>query len=821
MNTFKDVWVAASSYLKEGISVIAVRDKEQTYNGRVYAPKSAFKWQDYQRRIASEEELSYLLLEKYNTTGFGIVGGKVSGNLEIIDIDVKNWYGIDALLFQSIQTVYPQLWERLRIHKTPSGGYHIIYRIGDHEPEGNRKLCHKLGAHGAAIETRGEGGYVVASPAMGYEVFMNNPIPVITWAERCSIFAICEGFDEQLKMAAKQVESKKKIDTYYDENPFEHFNNSQQALDVLTNNGWRLLSQTNIFAYFERPGQQQRGRIGASFNFNKRIYYIFTSSTELEPSRGYNPSTVLSILQHGGDRKKTYEWLVENGFGKVKKNVEAKLVKSAVINNSNLPANLSNTAKQQYDELSEQLKSKFPYGVFWEENSDFDIVINRYKLEQVAVQFGYKLFKGDILVQVIDGIIHKPTTRQFYDTLRDYVQDEEANTYINIINAYETFIERHGNWLISRLPILDEEKIINDTREVAYKFYTNGVLQITSNEITLLPYTNIDKLIWAHDIRKRAFFTAENGRYSEFLTFATGYSEHVQKVIGYLSHGFKDETTPYIIVLTEECENPEDGGGAGKNVFCRLLEHTTTFTEKPGDQVSYDEKFLQSWNGERLFCISDAPKDFKFSFLKNLSSGDGLIKKLFKDERAVSNKEMPKFILQTNFSFEISDGGLKRRIIPVEFTDFFTKAGGIDVHFGCHFPKGWTDEDWNNYDTIIASSIQQWLKVDCKLFRPQLSEGGWVKQFKQTYGSVVYDLIEELMPKWCVMQNIINDDFKKQIEAFYGDNSIPLGYRPSIKKLHKGIEAYCAKNGIICYINVTMMSGTTKGKRFVKGDIPF
>lgn len=41
--------------------------------------------------------------------------------------------------------------------------------------------------------------------------------------------------------------------------------------------------------------------------------------------------------------------------------------------------------------------------------------------------------------------------------------------------------------------------------------------------------------------------------------------------------------------------------------------------------------------------------------------------------------------MQTNYSYEITDGGLKRRIIPLEFTNFFTDRGGLDVHFKAHF----------------------------------------------------------------------------------------------------------------------------------------
>ncbi|MEY3120896.1 MAG: hypothetical protein RL548_1253, partial [Bacteroidota bacterium] len=149
-------------YLDNGISVIPVRDKPQTFNGREYPVKSAYPWAKWQKELISKGELLHLMTDKYDTNGFGIVGGAVSGNFEIIDIDVKNWDGIDTRLFQDIRSIFPHLFDRLRIHQSPSKGYHILYRILDHTAEGNRKLAFKEGAKEAAIETRGEGGYVVA-----------------------------------------------------------------------------------------------------------------------------------------------------------------------------------------------------------------------------------------------------------------------------------------------------------------------------------------------------------------------------------------------------------------------------------------------------------------------------------------------------------------------------------------------------------------------------------------------------------------------------------------------------------------------------------
>lgn len=807
-------WTTIQSYLNNNLSIIPVYD-----NGEKAKRPAIHSWKQYQTQRITEAAL-WAAMETADTQAVAILAGAVSGNLEVIDIDVKNWYGIDATLFQAIQTLYPDLWAQLRIHRSPSGGYHILYRISDHEPGGNSKLCHKSGSKLAAIESRGEGGYVLAPPSQGYTVFMDNLIPTITWAQRCSLFAIAESLNEEMPRAKKQAESRKQVDTYYDENPYQHYNRSEEGATVLQQNGWTYLKASGPYQYYERPEQSEHGRIAASFNTATRLYYIFTTSTALEGGRAYNPATVLSILQFNGDHKQAYHHLIASGFGRIRPEVERNIIKKAAVNGTSLPANISPQAATDHTILRAHMSDNHPYGIFWEIDEEGKPQIDRLLLVHVAGELGYRLL-DNALVRLSTNIIHPAEMRQLIDELLDYVREEEADTNHSIRRAYETFMERHGEYITTRLPIIQPDDILSDTREVCYKCYGNGVLQITADDSELLSYDHIDKLIRSSSIQPRNYLPHPSGRYSQFIDLAAGLSEHTLRTIGYLAHDYKDETTAYIVVLVEQCENPEDGGGSGKNVFCNLFRHITTITNKPGAQVKYDEKFLQSWNGERVLCLSDVPKSFDYAFLKDLSSNDAILKKLFKDERTVAVHNMPKFIIQTNFSYEVSDGGLRRRIIPIEFTDFFTKVGGIDVHFGCHFPRGWSDEDWGDYDRIMTQAIQEWLHSGLKLTRPSLSTGGWIKQFRQTYGYIAADMVEGCYSDWCRIGDITNEEWKRMIDQYYQENGVAVMHRPSAKRLHKAIHAYCEHHGVVFDGNRTLAGGISKGKSFVAGKVPF
>lgn len=830
------VWNQVEKLLADGISVIPVRDKdEKMKDGSVRVKKSPYnKWKQYQITAISKEELFHQM-EQHNTTAVAMLCGKVSGNLEIIDIDVKWYPGVDALLFKDIENYYPELFSRLRIHQSPSGGYHLVYRVvQDFVIPGNQKLASRLPSEAELLinpkekakcffETRGEGGYVLAPPSMGYVVHKDNQIPTLTPFERESIINICRLYNQVLKPDKSIISGTSFEDNYYDTSPFEHFNLSPSGQNVLLDYGWKPEGRpSGNYIYFTRPlhspTDTKTGGISVGFYTPKRIFHFLTTSTTFDPDQWYNPSSVLAILRFGGDKKLTYRYLVEQGYGRIKPEVEARLVKKKSIQGKPLPPNASASAKELHTSFLAAITDQHPHGIFWQMEED-RFRISRENLYYVANGLGFRYWQQSV-VHIRGFFIHKVTDRYFFDAMKRYIKEEDADMYIEICDTYESFVQRSGPFSITRIQELDESLIIRDTPQTAYKFFANGYLLITAEKYTLNPYENIAGLIWAEAVQPRQFQSAEpGGKYLSFLQLACQYDEqvqYIQRIIGYLAHDFKDETTAYIIVLTEQCEDPKEGGGSGKNIFTNLLSHTITVKSVPGTQTKYDESFMQSWDGERIFAVSDAPKKFDFSFLKELSSGTGLLKKLYKDETTIANGMMPKFIIQTNYSYEVQDGGLKRRIVPLEFTDFFTHKGGVDVHFGCHFPNGWDLDDWIGYDNTIAACISNWLSGGLKLTNHTLSVTGWLKQFDQSYMQLTREFIEANWETW-KDTFVSNSDFNAVYRSFITENNVQKTFELTSLKMNRALQHWCEKEGYVMRQNITKRENGImyKGREFL------
>lgn len=135
---------AALSYTNSGLSVMPVRvDK-----------KPIGKWKRHQERIPAQIEImKWFGKGNYN---LAIVGGQVSGGLLILDFDLR----ADEI-FPAWMQMIGGVGDILPVVKTGKG-FHVYLRCEN--PANNTKLA-RSAAGKVYIETRGEGGYVLAPPS--------------------------------------------------------------------------------------------------------------------------------------------------------------------------------------------------------------------------------------------------------------------------------------------------------------------------------------------------------------------------------------------------------------------------------------------------------------------------------------------------------------------------------------------------------------------------------------------------------------------------------------------------------------------------------
>jgi len=296
---------------ESGISVIPIKS-DGTKSPAVSS------WKPYQSQIATPEELKGWF---QNGNGIGIIGGKVSGNLEILDFDdpdaFSEWWG----LVEKLGGV--DLLKRLVLVETPNGGFHLYYRCQD-GVEGNKKLAQSKDSDGklkVLIETRGEGGYVIApgspegchSLKKLYKFLGGNltEIPAITSEERELLLNAARALDEY-------VEPKRVISgdsNLNGDRPGDDFNAGASWEEILEPHGWEEVEERDEVIYWRRPGKGVG--ISATTNYAGRdTFYNFSSNGHpFEAGTFYTKFEAFTLLEHNGDLTEAAADLAAKDYG--------------------------------------------------------------------------------------------------------------------------------------------------------------------------------------------------------------------------------------------------------------------------------------------------------------------------------------------------------------------------------------------------------------------------------------------------------------------------------------------------------------------------
>lgn len=255
--------------------------------------------------------------------GIGLVCGKISGNLEVIDIDLK--YDLTGNIFadfkKTVSEINGEILKKLVVQKTVSGGYHLVYRC--EVIEGNKKLAQRYAtdaekAKGEKIkvlfETRGERGFIACYPTPGYELVYGSfdKIQTITPEEREVLFSVAYSFNEVVKEYRPPVfQQKKQIKGL---RPSEDYNERGDVVGLLCEYGWTVVGRKGSKILVKRPGDTKTAHSG-NYDEEMKRFSVFTTSTEFEAQTPYMPYAVYCLLKCGGDFTKVPKMLYDEGYG--------------------------------------------------------------------------------------------------------------------------------------------------------------------------------------------------------------------------------------------------------------------------------------------------------------------------------------------------------------------------------------------------------------------------------------------------------------------------------------------------------------------------
>ena len=310
----------ALRFLAEGISVVPVANDG--------SKRPALSWQKYQEQLPTADEL--LLWFKHDVDGIGVITGKVSGNLEMLELEGR---AVSQKMHLDIAEIannsgLGELWHRLNagyVEITPSGGLHWLYRVIDGEIPGNTKLARKPGENGGVdvfAETRSEGGFTITAPSGG-STHPNGgnwtliggsieSIPKITMHERAALHQIFAMFDEMPKAQVIQADVVAKHDGTL--SPGDDYNARTIWDEILLPLGWSKVYQKGEATVWRRPNKNEGISATTNFNGNDKLF-VFSTSTIFEAESSYSKFAAFAHLNTSGDFKQAALQLRNLGYG--------------------------------------------------------------------------------------------------------------------------------------------------------------------------------------------------------------------------------------------------------------------------------------------------------------------------------------------------------------------------------------------------------------------------------------------------------------------------------------------------------------------------
>lgn len=356
--------------------------------------RPAIQWGQYQATAPSLGQVDEWW-GNGKTYGLALVCGKVSGNLEMLELEGRACDGesLDKIQAQMYESGVGLAWQLLTgsmgySEMSPSGGVHLLYRITDHEVPGNQKIAQGE-ANLVLAETRGEGGYVIVAPTPGSCHPSGEPwtmikgdyghLPQIDWRTRNLLHeAIRIALDTRPATTlapAPLPEPPPRVLSGAGLSPGDHFEQSTDWADILEPHGWVLESRRGPERHWTRPGKDKRTGASATTGHatdRDRLYIFSTSTIFPEAGTSYTKFAAYTILNHGGDYRAAALDLRRKGFGVPAPELASPLQPLEAAPDSQYPPNddgnaqyLMDRVRGRYHYLAEEKTYIFWNGVKW------------------------------------------------------------------------------------------------------------------------------------------------------------------------------------------------------------------------------------------------------------------------------------------------------------------------------------------------------------------------------------------------------------------------------------------------------------------------
>lgn len=763
------------------------------------------KWEYYQSHLPSQKEVDAW---SARMEAVGLVCGLISGNVEVIDID--NHKGNATTIFnqfkEQILTFADEIWHKLYIETTQSGGFHLIYK---HEGtlDGSQKLALQLidGKKDTLIETRGEGGYVVVAPSPNYNTLQGSltNLSILNDEERDFLFEIARSFNE---IPADNITHTIQYSTNSNiTRPGDLFNEQGDHIDLLENIGWQLTYTKDGVEYWRRPGKN-RG-ISATYNHIPNKLYVFSSNADpFDLNKTYDKFAIYTLTKCNGDFKRAAK--------QIRTDYPNLFVKFTNGNTqpSELKTNHNGTAKQSTKDNTPTDINLPLSTIFWSEGVDSrgkpKLTINKDRLINFLEYHGFGTLKIDdkntVFISIKEHIVTEETPASIFEVVKNILKNlsteylTESFTSDDVWERILANIRQFKSVEFLETMTTYDLNFIKDTADKAFFFFKNGIVEVTKSRIVLKNYNEIEGYIWKEQIIDYNFKLidepiASNPKNSMFGRFLEKVCSPANKeypndrskrivdndrltslmtAIGFLLHTYQNPALTKAVIFCEEkiSQNDDANGRTGKGLTAQALSKLRKRVTYNGKQIDFTDKFFYQkiTPDTQLLYFDDVKKNFDFEALFSfLTEGFSIEYKRMQPIEIPLNKT-PKVLITTNNVLANDNDSHRARKFEIEFSDYFsadyTPPDEFNIMF---FEAGWDDDEWNRFYNFMLTCVELFLITSLTPYIPvNLVE----RKLKAVIPDEFLEFCDEFIEKWksevTISRSQVFEDFAKAYPLF-------------------------------------------------------
>jgi len=359
--------------------------------------------------------------------------------------------------------------------------------------------------------------------------------------------------------------------------------------------------------------------------------------------------------------------------------------------------------------------------VFWSISDKKVVSVDPMKYRDFLYKYGFNKYYPErsekpTFVRVIENKVNLSSVDQVKDFVLAYLmKQKQVDVWNYCSKSPYLFTDGHLSMLE---PI--ELMMLQDTKDVSFIPYRNGVVKITKNKIDIVPYIDIDGYIWDRQIIDRDYKPTKSieNDFKSFVSKVSADDEQrvnaLETTLGYLLHTYKDKTDQKAIIFNDQEIDDNPNGGSGKSLVLTAIGKIRNIVKIDGKAFNpqksdfvYQRVNLDS----QILAFDDVKKNFDFEQLFSLISEGITVNRKNKDEIFIPFERSPKIVITTNYVISGAGGSHDRRRHEIEFNQYFNAQRNPLDEYGRLLFDSWTVVDWLVFDNYMINNLQKFLSM--------------------------------------------------------------------------------------------------------------